>query len=254
MPFYSVNGRELYYEHTGSGKPVVFIHGFLGDAKSHFGKQMFDPVLSRSYEFIAPDLRGFGKSQIPKYAKWGESHTAIQLLDDIDTLIKELNLTSFIIGGYSVGAALALEYSKRHQDTVKGIFLISPRPFINDKGKSMPFLSKERRSSSNFILRFPSNLMWGILKRTQKGRAKKWIKNRTKDQKLMSEFALLKDIPSVLLYANKDSVTPQIAFDVLKENVPNLEVIEFEGDHGIQHEKPGEFNKVFKGWLDKIKT
>lgn len=254
MTYYRVDGRELYYEHTGSGKPVVFIHGFLGDGISHFGKQMFDPVLSQSYEFIAPDLRGFGKSQIPKYAKWGEPHTATQLLDDIDALVKDLKLSKFIIGGYSVGGALALEYSKKHQDSIDGIFLISPRPFINDKGKSMPFLSKERRSSSNFILRSSSNLMWGILKRTQKGRASKWIKNKTKDKQLMAEFELVKDIPAVLLYASGDSVTPQIAFDVLKDNVPNLEVIEFEGDHGIQHEKPDEFNKVFKDWLDKVGT
>ena len=252
MPFYSVDGRELYYEIIGSGPPVFFIHGFLGDAKSHFGKQMNDPALNQNYTFVAPDLRGFGNSQIEKYAKWGEPHTAAQLLTDIGTLITDLHLTNVIIGGYSVGAALALEYAKTHQSSIKGIFLISPRPFINEKGKSMPFLSKERRSSSNFIMRSSANIMWGVLKRTQKGRASKWIKNKTKNKKLMAEFDLVKDIPSVLIYANKDSVTPQIAFEVLKENMANLEVVEFEGDHGILHEKPDEFNKVFKEWLDKV--
>ena len=253
MPFYSVNGRELYYDITGSGTPVVLIHGFLGDSKTHFGKQMNDPSLNQNYTLIAPDLRGFGKSQIEKYAKWGEPHTANQLLEDIDILIKNLHINKdIIIGGYSVGGALALEYAKTHQDLIRGIFLISPRPFINEKGKSMPFLSKERRSSSNFIMRSSSNLMWGILKRWQKGSSHRWIKKKTKDQKLIEEFALVKDIPTVLIYANKDSVTPQIAFDVIKENITNLEVIEFDGDHGILHEKPDEFNKAFKGWLDKV--
>ena len=251
MPFYSVDGRELYYETIGSGQPVVLIHGFLGDSRAHFGKQMDDPSLNQNYTMIAPDLRGFGKSQIEQYAKWGEKHTAKQLINDIDVLIQDLHLTGVIIGGYSVGAALALEYAKVHQDLVKGIFLISPRPFVNETGKSMPFLSKERRSSSNFIMRSSSNLMWGILKRQQKGKAHRWIKGKTKDQKLMNEFKLLRNIPTVLIYANKDSVTPQIAFDVLKDNIENLEVIEFDGDHGILHEQPEAFNKALKGWLDK---
>ena len=101
-------------------------------------------------------------------------------------------------------------------------------------------------------MRSSSNLLWGILKRQQKGKASRWIKNKTKDKKLMAEFSLIKDIPTALIYANKDSVTPQIAFDVIKENITNLEVIEFDGDHGILHEKPDEFNKAFKEWLDKL--
>ena len=255
MPFYSVDGRELYYSIAGKGPSVVLIHGFLGDSVAHFGKQMNDPALNENYTLIAPDLRGFGKSQIEKYAKWGEPHTAKQLLEDIDTLIKNLHLeNNIIIGGYSVGAALALEYAKTHQESIKGIFLISPRPFINEKGKSMPFLSKERRSSSNFIMRASSNLMWGILKRQQKGKASRWIKNKTKDKKLMDEFNLIKDIPTALIFANRDSVTPQIAFDVIKENISNLDIIEFDGDHGILHEKPQEFNAAFKTWLDKVSS
>lgn len=254
MPYYSVDGRELYYEITGSGQPVVLIHGFLGDSKAHFGKQMSDSSLNQKYTMVAPDLRGFGKSQIEKYAKWGEKHTAKQLINDIDVLIQNLHLTNIIIGGYSVGAALALEYAKTHLDSVKGIFLISPRPFVNETGKSMPFLSKERRSSSNFVMRSSSNLMWGVLKRQQKGNAQRWIKNKTKDQKLMEEFKLLKDIPTVLIYAKGDSVTPQIAFDVIKDNIENLDVIEFDGDHGILHEQPEKFNKAFKDWLDKVSS
>jgi pimeloyl-ACP methyl ester carboxylesterase len=253
MPFYSVNGRELYYELAGSGPPVILIHGFLGDSKAHFGKQFKEPSLNSNYTLIAPDLRGFGKSQIEKYAKWGEPHTADQLLEDLDVLIKNLHLErDVIIGGYSVGAALALEYAKKHQNLIKGIFLISPRPFINEKGKSMPYLSKERRSSSNFIMRSSSNILWGILKRQQKGKAHRWIKGKTKDEKLMKEFSLLQHIPTALIYANKDSVTPQIAFDVLKENLAKIEIIEFDGDHGILHEKPDEFNQALKTWLDKV--
>ena len=182
--------------------------------------------------------------------KWGEKHTKEQLLNDIDQLIKYLKLPPPIIGGYSVGAALAIEYAK--QNPVKGLILISPRPFARETGKSYPYLSKERRSSSNPLLKYPSNLMWGILKRTQKRSSKNWISNKAKDQNLIDEFKKLDGIPTILIYANKDTVTPQIAFDILKENIPHMVISEFDGDHGILHEKPEEFNKVLKDFLDSL--
>ena len=257
MPYYNVDGRDLYYEISekeviGSKRfPVVLIHGYLGDSQAHFGKQFKSNILT-DYNFIAPDLRGFGKSQLDQYKKWGEPHTSEQLLLDIHILIKELKVENLIIGGYSVGAALALEYAKKHPNTVKGIILISPRPFVNEKGKSMPFLSKERRSSANFLMRTSSNLTWGLLKRFTKRSSSKWIKKKLKNQSLVEEFKLLDNIPSVLIYANRDSVTPQIAFDVLKDNIKNLQIMEFDGDHGILHEKPDLFNQKLKEFLDSV--
>ena len=251
MPYYTIEGRELYYEIKGNGFPVMLLHGYLGDSKTHFGNQFNSSDLIENYTLIAPDYRGFGNSQLEEFKRWGEKHTSEQLLNDIEFLISELKYKEIFIGGYSVGAALALEYGKKHPDQVKGIILISPRPFTHKYGKSYPYLSKKSRSSSNFIKKFISNTTWGILKRYYKRKSLKDIERKAENKELIDSFKLLKEIPIFMVYANKDSVTPKLAFDVLIENIPHIEVNIFDGDHGVLHEQADKFNHVVKEFLDK---
>ena len=251
MPYYSVDGRELYFEQKGQGFPVVLLHGYLGDSKTHFGKQFKDSSLSDNYTIVAPDFRGFGNSQLNQFKKWGEKHTSEQLLIDIEKLIDELKYDSLFIGGYSNGAALALEYGKKFPNQVKGIILISPRPFLIKNGKSYPFLSKTSRNSSNIVKKFLSNTTWGILKRYYKRKSLKDIEKKVQNKELIQSFSLIKDIPVFMVYANKDSVTPKLAFEVLEQYIPHIEVEVFEGDHGVLHEQADKFNRVLKEFLDR---
>jgi len=60
--FAEVNGARLYYETTGTGEPVIFLHGNTLDAR------MWDDqflVFAQQYQAIRYDLRGFGKSSPP---------------------------------------------------------------------------------------------------------------------------------------------------------------------------------------------
>lgn len=251
MPYYTVQGRKLYYEIKGSGIPLILLHGYLGDSKTHFGKQLHSE-LTEKYQIIAPDYRGFGNSQLEEFKRWGEKHTSEQLLEDLKLLVDFLHLDKFFIGGYSVGAALALEYGKAYgPNKVKGIILISPRPFTHAHGKSYPYLSKKSRSSSNFLKRFISNSTWGILKRYYKRKSRKDIERKLEDKDLINSFKLLKNIPVFMVYANKDSVTPKVAFEVLEEQIPHIEVEIFDGDHGVLHEQAEKFNRVLESFLDK---
>ncbi len=97
MPHFKRENRELYYTDEGSqnGHPVVFIHGFLGDSKSHWGNQLNNPNMLTNFKLIAPDLRGFGKSGD---TRWGESFPTTTLLEDVRFLIKDhLKLNDNII-------------------------------------------------------------------------------------------------------------------------------------------------------------
>ena len=57
-----VNGTRLYYEVTGTGHPLVLIHGFGGNLR------MWDDQFSKfalHYKVIRYDSRGFGRSTMP---------------------------------------------------------------------------------------------------------------------------------------------------------------------------------------------
>ena len=52
-----------------------------------------------------------------------------------------------------------------------------------------------------------------------------------------------------MLHGNKDTVNPSITYNVLKKHLPQAEVIEIDGDHGIIHEHPEEFNNILYEFL-----
>jgi alpha-beta hydrolase superfamily lysophospholipase len=61
--FAQVNGTKLYYGIAGTGEPLVLLHGNFGDRR-HWDFQFYS--LSKNYKVIRYDVRGYGKSALPK--------------------------------------------------------------------------------------------------------------------------------------------------------------------------------------------
>jgi pimeloyl-ACP methyl ester carboxylesterase len=258
VPYYSRDGYSLYYHDSGelssSNPPIVFIHGYLGSSEAHWGKQLNDNTLSKRNRLIAPDLRGFGKSDIgnTRIGKYVQTHKTEDSIDDIRTLLKdELGIQQDpIVCGYSIGGTLALVYSLKFP--VKGIILICPRPFLQNKTRSWRFLAKEKRSGES--KKSANSFLWVIVKRVQKIYAyfEVVLKKRNSSDYLLKLQEL--DVPVLLLYADEDSVSPSISFKVLAENLPveKTKTIVFSGDHGITHEQPELFKKYLNDFINEI--
>ena len=109
MPFaITDDGVRLYYEETGSGAPLIFVHEFAGDYRSweaqmrHFG---------RRYRCIAFNARGYPPSDVP------ESHTSYsqeRAADDIRSVIDHLGIERAHIAGLSMGGFATLHFGFRH--------------------------------------------------------------------------------------------------------------------------------------------
>src|SRR6266850_2003557 len=63
MPKARVNGVNLFYEETGQGAPLVFVHEFAGDYQSWHLQVRY---LSRRYRTIAFNARGYPPSDVPE--------------------------------------------------------------------------------------------------------------------------------------------------------------------------------------------
>src|SRR5438128_9826798 len=63
MPFASSNGASLYYEATGAGFPLVFVHEFGGDYRSWEPQVRY---FSRRYLCVTYNARGYPPSDVPK--------------------------------------------------------------------------------------------------------------------------------------------------------------------------------------------
>jgi pimeloyl-ACP methyl ester carboxylesterase len=110
-----VNGTRLAYEVTGSGSPVVFVHGFALD------QRLWDDQIAAfatDYRVVRYDLRGFGRSAPPRP---GESYTHA---DDLRALMAYLGIERATVVGLSLGGWVALEFTVSYLAMVSALVLV----------------------------------------------------------------------------------------------------------------------------------
>jgi pimeloyl-ACP methyl ester carboxylesterase len=119
MPFFERDGLAFHYRDRGEGVPFVFQHGLGGDVGQPFG--LFSPP--PGYRLIALDCRGHGETRpLGPPDKIGLAAFA----DDVCALLDELALPQVVLGGISMGAAVALNLALRFPERVCGLVLSRP--------------------------------------------------------------------------------------------------------------------------------
>lgn len=102
----------MQLECRGAGTPVVLLHGWALDRRV-WAPQM--EALARSFQVIALDRRGFGRSSAPPNLS--------AEVDDLLVLKKKLGLERMILIGMSQAGRVALQFALSHPDSVCGIVL-----------------------------------------------------------------------------------------------------------------------------------
>jgi pimeloyl-ACP methyl ester carboxylesterase len=98
------DGVKLYYEETGSGTPVVFVHEFAGDLRSYEPQIRY---FSRRYRCITYNARGYPPSDVPENF---ESYSQDRARDDIRTVLDGLKIAKAHIVGISMGGFAVLHF------------------------------------------------------------------------------------------------------------------------------------------------
>lgn len=114
----TADGTEIYYKDWGTGKPVLFSHGWPLDAD--MWEYQMEYLSSRGYRTIAFDRRGFGRSEQP----WN-GYDYDTFADDIAQLINHLDLHEVTLVGFSMGGGDVSRYIGRHGTSrVAGLVLL----------------------------------------------------------------------------------------------------------------------------------
>ncbi len=101
------DGTQIYYKDWGTGKPVVFSHGWPLSADAWDAQMMF--LAGQGYRVIAHDRRGHGRSSQPWNGNDMDTYA-----DDLSTLIETLNLKDAVLVGHSTGGGEVARYIGRH--------------------------------------------------------------------------------------------------------------------------------------------
>ncbi len=117
--FVEVRGQRWYYTDAGEGLPVLFLHGFP------LSSEIWSPIrepLARRVRFLAPDLRGFGRSDKPE-----GPYTMESFAEDILGLADALGVERFVLGGHSMGGYIAFRVAARAPERLLGLVLVCTR-------------------------------------------------------------------------------------------------------------------------------
>jgi len=108
MPYANSNGVRLYYEATGRGTPLVFVHEFADDLYSWEAQLRY---FSRRYRCIAFNARGYPPSDVPQaLSKYSQAIAT----DDIANVMRHLKIRKAHIIGCSMGGYATLHFGLRY--------------------------------------------------------------------------------------------------------------------------------------------
>lgn len=118
MPYALSNGVRLYYEESGRGTPVVFVHEFSGDLYSWEAQLR---RFSRRHRCIAFNARGYPPSDVPRPVAHYSYRIAV---DDIANLMRQVGERRAHLIGCSMGAYTTLQFGLRYPRLARSLTLV----------------------------------------------------------------------------------------------------------------------------------
>jgi pimeloyl-ACP methyl ester carboxylesterase len=138
------NGIELNIAEAGEGPLVLMLHGFPESWYSW--RHQFEPIAKAGYKAVAPDMRGYGKSDKPGDIT---AYNQVEVVNDIMGLIPALGYDTAIVIGHDWGAPTAWSCALHHPDKVTAVGALSV-PFT-PRGDVAPLAQMQKMFKGMFF-------------------------------------------------------------------------------------------------------
>jgi pimeloyl-ACP methyl ester carboxylesterase len=114
----NVDGFNVFYREAGraDAPALLLLHGF--PSAGHLFRELI-PMLSDRFRVIAPDLPGFGQSDMPPRDKF--SYTFAKLAEVIERFTEVIGLARFAIYVFDYGAPTGFRMALRHPERIAAI-------------------------------------------------------------------------------------------------------------------------------------
>ncbi|GLQ97302.1 alpha/beta fold hydrolase [Dyella mobilis] len=113
-----VDGVDVFYREAGtSGKPkLLLLHGF--PSSSHMFRDLI-PLLSDDFHIVAPDLPGFGQTEMRPRDEF--KYTFDHLAEIVDGLTEAIGFDRYIIYVFDYGAPTGFRLAVKHPERIAGV-------------------------------------------------------------------------------------------------------------------------------------
>ncbi len=139
-------GFGLAFVDEGAGPPLVLVHGWPETRRIWW--RNIAALAHAGFRVIAPDLRGFGDSDIaPDGFEDVPSHSR-----DLAALLDELGVATCVLVGGDLGGAIIQDFSLRYPERVSRMVIFnSPLPYLKDRMSGLR--TRPAREASDYFVR-----------------------------------------------------------------------------------------------------
>lgn len=123
MSTFNLNGTSIYYEQSGSGPDLVFLHGYTCNLEDW---RWTANALAERYRVLLFDLSCHGRSE-----KTGEDLNLDGLTEDTHAIIQGLGIEKPVLIGHSMGGMVALDFALRYPEEVRALVLAEAHTHID---------------------------------------------------------------------------------------------------------------------------
>lgn len=266
------DNTKLFYKDWGSGKPVIFLHGWPLSSDSWEDHAM--AVADAGFRSIAYDRRGFGRSTHP----WN-GYDYNTLADDLAAVIEQTGASDVTLVGFSMGGGEIARYMSRHQGKAisKAVLVSSIVPFMlktvdNPNGTDQTVFDEmtinmiEDRAAffTDFFKKF-----YGVnmLNHPASQEVLEWSRSIGMSANLKATLACAGafsstdfrsdlsafNVPTLIIHGTEDETVPIVASGrAAASAIPNSQLIEYEGTpHGLLVTEKQRFTNDLLNFLQK---
>ena len=137
------NGIRLNIAELGKGPLVLLCHGFPESWYSW--RHQIDALAAAGFHAVAPDMRGYGKSDRPEAI---DQYTIFHLVGDLVGLLDALEVPTAVIVGHDWGAGIAWQAARLRPDRFRAVVALSV-PF-RPRGPVRPTSVMPRTADAQF--------------------------------------------------------------------------------------------------------
>ncbi|MCK4237591.1 MAG: alpha/beta hydrolase [Candidatus Lokiarchaeota archaeon] len=270
--YIKINGITLHTIITGSGEPLILLHGF---PDFWYGWKNIILGLKDKFQLIVPDMRGYNLSDKPDGI---ENYKLDILIEDIKGLSEKLGFTKFNLAGHDWGGMVSWALAEKYPEILKKLIILNaPHPKIfrklitkdNDQKKASGYIVRFLKEGESFL--FENNFQ--ALQLSVFGTAKnkkafsefdkeKYIEawsqpgaltggvNYYKANRSYEEWSGIINVPTLVIFGMKDIFVLPKVLEGLEDFIKDLKIVRIENaSHWVMHDDPELVNSSIQSFL-----
>ncbi len=230
----------VHYEVLGRGRPVIFLHSWVGSWRYWIPAMQAASVSFRAY---ALDMWGFGDS-----AKNTSRYLLSQQLRLLKGFLYQMGIGRVALVGHGLGAIVALKYAEEHPDEVDRVMAVET-PFSLEQVHPR-MMQDSPEDLARWLIGSVADADAAILEAPKADRDALFHSIQHLGQQELAALPARLRLPCLLVHGKADPAIQFVDRDLLASLPPHFHLIAFEeSGHFPMLENPTQFNRLMTDFL-----